>query len=387
TRMRISTNYFFKSRKRKIKEALKNNDTAGAAKRIKEYLEKQTNVSLNIAITGESGAGKSTFINAFRGIKNRDEGAAPTGVTETTSEVTPYPHPDNPNVTLWDLPGIGTKDFPARKYLKLVGFDKYDFFLIISDTRFRENDVKLAQKIKKMKKNFYFVRSKIDNDIRAEESVSDSSKEKTLTKIRDDCVQHLGIESPRVFLMSSFQLHKYDFSLLQETLETELPKDKRDTLLYVMPNVNPDVISKKKKALKVHLYLLATLSAAAAAVPVPGLSVAVDVAVLIGAVTHFVHAFGLDVQSLKRLAIRTAVSYTELRDVIISPVAAKEITKELFLKVFIPIVGIPVAMSLSFVTTYRVLNFILNQLAEDAQKVLNKALELSTVSEPERTWL
>uniref|UniRef100_A0AAZ1X1H8 IRG-type G domain-containing protein n=2 Tax=Oreochromis aureus TaxID=47969 RepID=A0AAZ1X1H8_OREAU len=353
---------------------------------------KQTNVSLNIAITGESGAGKSTFINAFRGIKNRDEGAAPTGVTETTSEVTPYPHPDNPNVTLWDLPGIGTKDFPARKYLKLVGFDKYDFFLIISDTRFRENDVKLAQKIKKMKKNFYFVRSKIDNDIRAEESVSDSSKEKTLTKIRDDCIQHLGIESPRVFLMSSFQLHKFDFSLLQETLERELPKDKRDTLLYVMPNVNPDVISKKKKALKVHLYLLATLSAAAAAVPVPGLSVAVDVAVLIGAVTHFVHAFGLDVQSLKRLAIRTAVSYTELRDVIISPVAAKEITKELFLKVFaqlggaagligaeevsrfIPIVGIPVAMSLSFVTTYRVLNFILNQLAEDAQKVLKKAL-------------
>uniref|UniRef100_A0A3P9DST5 IRG-type G domain-containing protein n=1 Tax=Maylandia zebra TaxID=106582 RepID=A0A3P9DST5_9CICH len=218
-----------------VKEALKNNDTAGAAKRIKEYLEKQTNVSLNIAITGESGAGKSTFINAFRGIKNRDEGAAPTGVTETTSEVTPYPHPDNPNVTLWDLPGIGTKDFPARKYLKLVGFDKYDFFLIISDTRFRENDVKLAQKIQKMKKNFYFVRSKIDNDIRAEESVSDSSKEKTLTKIRDDCVQRLkdlGIESPRVFLMSSFQLHKYDFSLLQETLETELPKDKRDTLLY-----------------------------------------------------------------------------------------------------------------------------------------------------------
>lgn len=205
-------------------------------------------------------------------------------------------------------------------------------------------------------------------------------------------LKDLGIESPRVFLMSSFQLHKYDFSLLQETLETELPKDKRDTLLYVMPNVNPDVISKKKKALKVHLYLLATLSAAAAAVPVPGLSVAVDVAVLIGAVTHFVHAFGLDVQSLKRLAIRTAVSYTELRDVIISPVAAKEITKELFLKVFaqlggaagligaeevsrfIPIVGIPVAMSLSFVTTYRVLNFILNQLAEDAQKVLNKAL-------------
>ncbi|XP_030580444.1 interferon-inducible GTPase 5-like [Archocentrus centrarchus] len=378
-----------------VKEALKNNDTAGAAKIISKYLEKQNNVPLNIAITGESGAGKSTFINAFRGIKNKDEGAAPTGVTETTSEVTPYQHPDNPSVTLWDLPGIGTKDFPAKKYLKLVGFEKFDFFIIISDTRFRENDVTLAQKIRKMNKKFYFIRSKIDNDIRAEESNTDSSKEKTLTKIRDDCVlrlRELGIESPKVFLMSSFDLHLYDFSVLQETLERELPKDKRDTLLFVMPNISPEIVNKKKKAFKVQLYLLATLSAAVAAVPVPGLSVAVDVAVLIGAVTHFVHAFGLDIPSLRRLSARTGVPYTHLRAVIISPVAAAQITKELFLKVFaqlggvaaligaeevsrfIPIAGIPVSMSLSFATTYRVLNFILNQLAEDAQKVLKKAL-------------
>jgi hypothetical protein len=36
-----------------------------------------------------------------------DEGAAPTGVEETTMEATSYPHPSNDKITFWDLPGVG----------------------------------------------------------------------------------------------------------------------------------------------------------------------------------------------------------------------------------------------------------------------------------------
>uniref|UniRef100_A0A3Q4GM99 Interferon-inducible GTPase 5-like n=1 Tax=Neolamprologus brichardi TaxID=32507 RepID=A0A3Q4GM99_NEOBR len=207
-------------------ENLENNDVAAAAARIHEYLERENNIPLNIAITGVAGSGKSTFVNAFRGLSNDDEGAAPTGVRETTSEVTPYPHPNNPNVMLWDLPGIGTTKFPAKKYLKLVGFEKFDFFIIISATRFTENDVKLAQEIQKMKKKFYFVRSKIDNDIQAERRRRDFNEEETLTEIRDDCVHRLrglGIKSPQVFLVSSFELHLYDFNLLHNIPVLFLP--------------------------------------------------------------------------------------------------------------------------------------------------------------------
>lgn len=172
-----------------VKADLENIDFGAAAARIQSKL-KQRNTPLNVAITGESGSGKSTFINAFRGIGDEDQGAAPTGVVETTSQVTPYPHPKYPSVILWDLPGIGTTRFPADEYLKLVGFERFDFFIIISDSRFRENDVKLAQEIQRMKKKFYFVRSKIDDDIRAEKRKKrDFSEEKTLTKIRDDCFQ------------------------------------------------------------------------------------------------------------------------------------------------------------------------------------------------------
>ncbi|XP_028254433.1 interferon-inducible GTPase 1-like [Parambassis ranga] len=174
-----------------IKEVLQNSDQTLAVEKINEFLDKQNNIPLNIAVTGESGSGKSTFVNAFRGINNGDDGAAPTGCVETTTEVTAYPHPNYPNVVLWDLPGIGTTKFPANKYKKHVGLEKYDFFIIISDTRFRENDVRLAKKIRKMKKKFYFVRSKIDRDLQSEEITCKSNfdREKTLTKIRDNCIQ------------------------------------------------------------------------------------------------------------------------------------------------------------------------------------------------------
>lgn len=171
-----------------IKEALQNNNQALAVSKIKELLEKAANTPLNIGITGESGSGKSSFVNAFRGVDHRDGKAAPTGVVETTTEVKAYPHPAYPKVTLWDLPGIGTTKFPADQYLKHVGFEKFDFFIIISDTRFRENDVKLAKEIQKMGKKFYFVRSKVDNDLQnAQRSQRSFDAEQTLSLIRENC--------------------------------------------------------------------------------------------------------------------------------------------------------------------------------------------------------
>ncbi|XP_078031061.1 interferon-inducible GTPase 5-like [Epinephelus lanceolatus] len=383
-----------------IKKALENNDQALAVKRVQEYLDKENNTPINIAVTGESGSGKSTFVNAFRGINNEDEGAAPTGCVETTTEVTPYLHPNYPNVKLWDLPGIGTPNFSADNYLELVGFERFDFFIIISATRFRENDVKLAQEIQGMKKKFYFVRSKIDSDLRNEEiSQRDFNAERTLQQIRDNCIQGLqrqGVESPQVFLVSSFHLHLYDFTLLGDTFEGELPAHKKHALLLAMPNISQDVIDKKKKAFQSKIKYYATLSAGVAAAPVPGLSAAVDVGVLVSVVTQYVNGFGLDKPSLQRLADSTHVPYDELIAIIVSPLAAVKITPGLVLKVllgcagtaalmaaeegsrFIPILGILAAMSLSFTFTYRALSYFLDTLAEDAQRVFKKALGLDT---------
>ena len=46
------------------------------------------------------------FFN-FTRLGDEEEGAAETGVTETTREPTIYPHPTNEKIKFWDLPGIG----------------------------------------------------------------------------------------------------------------------------------------------------------------------------------------------------------------------------------------------------------------------------------------
>ncbi|CAL8322538.1 unnamed protein product [Arctogadus glacialis] len=196
----------------------------------------------------------------------------------------PYPHPIHPNVTLWDLPGVGTSKFPADQYMKYVEFERFDFFIIVSAGRLSENDVKLSQQIKKMGKKFYFVHSKTDHNLcDAQRSQMEYDEEKTLQEIRENCIQGLekqGVASPWVFLVSSFDLHMYDFPALQDTMERELPQHKRDVLLWGITKVSKSIISKKKEVFSSQIKYYALTSAAVAAVPIPGLSFAADVGIL-----------------------------------------------------------------------------------------------------------
>uniref|UniRef100_H3CFU8 IRG-type G domain-containing protein n=1 Tax=Tetraodon nigroviridis TaxID=99883 RepID=H3CFU8_TETNG len=379
-----------------IKEALQSNNQALAVSKIKELLEKTANTTLNIGITGESGSGKSSFVNAFRGVDHRDEKAAPTGVVETTTVVKEYPHPSYPKVSLWDLPGIGTTKFPADEYLKHVGFERFDFFIIISDTRFRENDVKLAKEIQKMGKKFYFVRSKVDNDLQnAQRSQRDFDANQTLSLIRENCKQGLlkeGVQAPQVFLLSNFELQRHDFHRLHETLERELPDHKKNVLLFAMPNVSLEIIEKKKEAFSSKIPHYAFVSAACAAVPVPGLSVAVDGSLIAGVVQQYKTGFGLDIPSLQRLANSTGVPLEALTSVVRSPLGLNNINVQFILKIllhsasvagsmvaeeglrFVPLFGTMIAATLSYKVTEKALQDFLNMLAEDAHNVFKRAV-------------
>ncbi|XP_015284792.1 PREDICTED: interferon-inducible GTPase 5-like [Gekko japonicus] len=181
--------------------------------------------TLDIAITGVSGAGKSSLINALRGLSDSDEGAAETGVTQTTMEPMGYPHSNFPDVTIWDLPGIGTPDFTAEEYLERVNYSQYDFFIIVASNRFTVYDIQLSQAIQKMKKRFCYVWSKMDISIKNEKLRPGFNEEATLQKVRKYCFDNLveaGISSPQIFLVSSWYQKKYDFPLLQRTLENEI---------------------------------------------------------------------------------------------------------------------------------------------------------------------
>lgn len=170
-----------------LRKAISTQDLPTAINTIKECLRKQDLVELNIGVTGESGSGKSTFVNAFRGLGNEEKGSAETGFEETTMEPKDYIHPNFKNVRLWDLPGIGTPNFKAKDYLKLVKFERYDFFIIISSDRFKEHHSLLAEEIVRLRKTFYFVRSKIDQSIDSEKYKKTFDQEKMLDNIRDKC--------------------------------------------------------------------------------------------------------------------------------------------------------------------------------------------------------
>ncbi|XP_048058423.1 uncharacterized protein si:dkey-79i2.4 isoform X2 [Megalobrama amblycephala] len=377
-----------------LKECISTQDLPSAINTIKEYLKQQDLVELNIGVTGESGSGKSTFVNAFRGLGDEDEGSAKTGTVETTMEAEAYLHPKYKNVKVWDLPGIGTPNFKADEYLELVQFERYDFFIIIALDRFRECHTQLAKEIKRMGKKFYFVRSKIDFCITAEKRKKNFDLKKTLDTIRADCengLRRIGIEDPVVFLISGWELGKYDLNQLQERMEKELPQHKRRVLMLALPNITLE-IEKKKKALEEKIPKVAFLSACVAAIPFPGLSITADIATIVDELRKYYSVFGLDDPSLQKLCERSGKTVEELKSLMKSPLhqgintssiltllgaesfLISEDAVELLMS-FIPIIGSVVAGGLSYLTVSRMLKRALHDIADDARNVLMASLE------------
>lgn len=379
-----------------IKESISTQDLPTAVNTIKEVLDKQDLIELNIGVTGESGSGKSTFVNAFRGLGDEEEGSAKTGPVETTMEPEAYVHPKYKNVKVWDLPGIGTPNFKADEYLKLVEFERYDFFIIIASDRFRECHIQLAKEILRMGKRFYFVRSKIDSSINAEKERKKSfDQKKTLDIIREDCekgLRKIGIEDPVVFLISNFELGNYDLNLLQERMEQELPQHKRRVLMLALPNITLEINEKKKKVLQENIGKVALLSALVATVPLPGLSVAVDIAIVKKEIETYYSTFGLDDPSLQKLCERSGKTIEEFKSLMKLPmigginpasilplagaaaVVVAENTAEYAVSL-IPILGSVVAGGLSYITVSIMLKRALKDIAEDARIVLMASVQ------------
>ncbi|XP_069802858.1 interferon-gamma-inducible GTPase 10-like [Dendropsophus ebraccatus] len=305
-----------------IKSYIQNGDLGSAFERIKDYLESLENVPLNIAVTGESGTGKSTFINTF--LELSDEDAAKAGVVETTMEPKAYSHPKYKNVQYWDLPGTGTPNFKAEHYLDKVNFGSYDFFIIIASERFRECNIQLARAIQAMKKNFYFVRSKIGNDVSSSKKQRRKSfcEEKVLEEIKEDCLtcfRKANLGSPKVFLIDCFEKGKYDFDALQETMEKELPVSKKHVFLMSLPNISLAVLEKKREALRKQIWMKALLCCAAAAIPIPGLGRAYDNTIVERTMREYQSVFGLDEGSLNKLSQLSHKSVSELQSVMKCP--------------------------------------------------------------------
>lgn len=301
-----------------IHYALQEGRLSDVMNQIQEAINAAENAVLEVAVIGESGTGKSSFINALRGLGHEEAESADVGTVETTMYKTPYQHPKYPKVILWDLPGTGTPNFHSDTYLDRVGFANYDFFIIISSSRFSVNDALLAQKIKDAGKKFYFVRTKVDSDLYSEERTRPRTfrKEQVLQRIRDYCLANLtdiGVSEPRIFLISNFDLDAFDFPKLEETLLKELPGHKRHMFALLLPNISDASIELKKHFLQEKICLEALKSGAVSFIPfVPFIS-GFDLPQQEQCLKDYRSYFGLDDKSIEEIAERLETPLEDIK--------------------------------------------------------------------------
>ena len=90
---------------------------------------------LHFAVCGSSGSGKSSLVNAFRGLKNGSPQAAPTGVVETTMAITRCPDLRTglpfKRLVWFDCPGAGTLEIPGWQYFNQQGLFIFDIIILV----------------------------------------------------------------------------------------------------------------------------------------------------------------------------------------------------------------------------------------------------------------
>ena len=286
---------------------------AGGFEECRRLLERKRDewmyVPLNVAVIGNSGSGKSSFINAIRGLTADEDGAAPVGVHETTLDIESYPHPNNQLVKLWDLPGVGTNRFRRKTYLSDIHIDRYDFFLLITADRFTENDTWLGNEFRKRNKKYFFVRTKIGDDIlnnkkahpgtHKEEAVVREIRESTKKQLREN-----GFEDVAVFLIDSYECHKFEFSKLEEHFLEKFNDLKRSVLILSMHATSKEMIGRKVKELRSRIWMTAALSAMGAPVTSLFKATPCHVHLLTMQAGFYCRQLGLDETSLKRYAVQ-----------------------------------------------------------------------------------
>jgi len=170
--------------------------------------------TVNVAITGTSGVGKSLFVNNVRGVKHGDPTWAPVGVSETTAEPTPYAFPGEPRVRLWDMQGANatcTSENLSEVYIRKVGLRYFDVVLVLSARRFTEVECEIVKELDANAVPYFFVRTKLDVDIMNNMADNRMAPEETTRRIREDLLS-CGISEP--YLINVREVTAFDFPRL-----------------------------------------------------------------------------------------------------------------------------------------------------------------------------
>jgi small GTP-binding protein len=256
------------------------------AQSITEQLNEQKKVKVKVALFGQPGAGKSSLINRILGRK-----AAQVGV-ETDKTITADSYEHN-GITLVDLPGYGTKNFPKENYFDRFDIPEFDLFLCVSSGKLHQADTEFFHQLLKVGKVCIFVVNK--HDELWEDGVSIEILEQ---RKRDDIRKHA--EHDVEVLFTSCRANT-GVDVLNETIRQNLDAAKQERWARGAKAYTLQFLNEKKKACEKYVSYAAAASAANALNPVPGADVAVDLGILTKLFAEIRTDFGLDDDFLANL--------------------------------------------------------------------------------------
>ena len=227
--------------------------------------------------------------------------------------------------------------------------DKYHTFLILASHRFTEKHIILAREIKKQGKSFFFIRTKIDENVRAEIRKKSFSEAAVLQKIRRNCKENLIDEAGD-------------------------PISSEYLSLNALISLSKGILKRKVEVLKRRMIHVVGATALIAAIPVPGLSIVDDAALVFNEVRKYKAQLGIPEEGSERFGRLSSVTQKKFLDLNIKLANAIQLASEAAAEGFagfaryIPFVGSVIAGA----STYVLLRDSLKEIEEVALAVLEQ---------------
>lgn len=257
---------------------------------IKAQVDLWENTEVRIAVTGQSGSGKSSLINAIAGSK-----IAPVGFVETTME--PKEYKTENGIILVDLPGCGTANFPFESYVDDMKLSEFDAIVLVTANRFYEADIKLFNYVtNELKKPIFLVRTKMDDAVRDGAEDNDLSRDEVIEMVLNDMIHNTNVSDiSKIYLVSSKpkQITHFDTARLIKDISENLPNIKKGKFISESAAYSEEAIKAKRETITEVAKRYAYLSAANGLNPVLGVNVAFDVGLLVKLTQTVLKSYGL----------------------------------------------------------------------------------------------
>lgn len=362
-----------------LKESIDHNKLS----EVKDALEDLLISRINLALIGDRGDEKTSFINSLNGLSFGDDGAAPSATPVAPEQVACYPNPKHPDFRLWDLPPLpSTSPFEPEGYMNTVKFPRYNAVFITFTQTPQTNSVRLFLEAQSLQQQtVYFILF-----------ASEKCTEKSIEEIRKTSLEVLrsqGVTMPKVYVVRPSALEKFDFPGLLQDMERDLPEIRAHAVLLALPTLTSSLVTQKKEAFKALVWAAASLSGGVSAIPVPFVASMVDSSVAVRILTKAQLSLCLDDESVERLARQRGIEPTRLKGMrtcaLSVEVTKGEVQQRLakaqndLATVSLKLVEMALprharSASRSFAGMQQALNCAIDEMAADAEKIVSEAL-------------